>query len=131
MIPTYGLTHIALQVQDLDRSSRFYCTLFGAKEMYRTENFVQLQTPNAKDILVLEKADVGPNIPSGILHFGFRLIKPVAIEILIQEVKHAGGQVKESGEFVQGEPYIFFYDPDGYEIEVWYELIPPALSSFN
>ncbi|MEO5583180.1 MAG: VOC family protein [Saprospiraceae bacterium] len=131
MIPTYGLTHIALQVQDLDRSSRFYCTLFGAKEMYRNEKIIQLQTPNTKDILVLEKAEKLADKRSGILHFGFRLMQPIAIEILIQEVNQVGGQVKESGEFVPGEPYIFFYDPDGYEIEVWFELIPPTLFSFN
>ena len=89
--------------------------------MYRNENFIQLQTPNTKDILVLEKVGERPNKPSGILHFGFRLINPIAIEILVQEVNHAGGQVKESGEFVPGEPYIFFYDPDGYEIEVRHE----------
>jgi hypothetical protein len=23
---------------------------------------------------------------------------------------------------VPGEPYVFFEDPDGYEVEVWYEL---------
>lgn len=26
------------------------------------------------------------------------------------------------GEFVPGEPYLFAADPDGYEVEVWYEL---------
>ena len=29
----------------------------------------------------------------------------------------------DKGEFVSGEPYIFFKDPDGYKIEVWYELV--------
>jgi catechol 2,3-dioxygenase-like lactoylglutathione lyase family enzyme len=96
MIPTYGLTHIALTVKDLDRASLFYQTLFGAKEMYRNENFIQLQTPNNQDILVLEKGETPLGKSSGILHFGFRLLQPLAIEILTQEVKNAGGQIKES-----------------------------------
>src|SRR5438128_1688326 len=31
--------------------------------------------------------------------------------------------VLSHGEFCHGEPYLFFRDPDGYEVEVWYE--PP------
>jgi hypothetical protein len=30
--------------------------------------------------------------------------------------------VLESGEFCPGEPYVFFEDPDGSQVEVWYEL---------
>ena len=30
------------------------------------------------------------------------------------------------GEFVPGEPYVFFSDPDGYEVEIWYELPTPV-----
>ena len=25
-----------------------------------------------------------------------------------------------------GEPYVFFTDPDGYEVEIWYELPTPV-----
>lgn len=42
-----------------------------------------------------------------------------------EKIIKAGGTIKEKGEFVPGSPYIFFYDPDGYEVEIWYELIPP------
>ena len=37
-------------------------------------------------------------------------------------VKAAGGTVFERGEFVPGEPYLFVSDPDGYIVELWYEL---------
>ncbi len=30
--------------------------------------------------------------------------------------------MKEHGEFVPGEPYVFAADPDGYIVELWYEL---------
>ena len=26
---------------------------------------------------------------------------------------------------VPGEPYVFFTDPDGYEVEIWYEIPTP------
>jgi catechol 2,3-dioxygenase-like lactoylglutathione lyase family enzyme len=35
-----------------------------------------------------------------------------------------GSEIIDKGEFVPGSPYIFFRDPDGYIIEVWYELLP-------
>jgi catechol 2,3-dioxygenase-like lactoylglutathione lyase family enzyme len=60
MVKTHGLTHIALAVQDAQRSSHFYQQVFGMVETYR-------------------------------------------------------------GEFCPGEPYVFFSDPDGYEVEIWYE----------
>jgi hypothetical protein len=41
-------------------------------------------------------------------------------------VTAAGGTVREHGEFVPGEPYLFALDPDGYELEIWYELPTPV-----
>ncbi len=131
MIETFGLTHIALEVIDLDRSLLFYQRVFGVQVMYRTDKFLQFQTPGAKDIIVLQKAGEVSHRNNGILHFGFRLVKLVEINVLMNEIKTAGGRIKEAGEFVKGEPYVFFYDPDGYEIEIWFENIPPELSFFN
>ena len=131
MIQTHGLTHIALKVTDLKRSCSFYQQVFGAGIMYETNQFIQIQTPGSKDIIVLEKADEVIHSSTGILHFGFRLVAPTNIETMIKDVKAAGGEIKESGYFIKEEPYLFFFDPDGYEIEVWYEKIPPELSSFN
>lgn len=123
MLETHGLTHIALKVADLERSSRFYRQLFGATEMYHEDTFIQLTTPGAHDIIVLEKGKPNPQT-GGLLHFGFRLKYKTDAPALIEEVEAAGGTVKEAGEFVPGEPYIFFLDPDGYEAEIWYERVP-------
>ena len=128
MIKTYGLTHIAISVQDIHRSSAFYENVFGAKKMYATDDFIQLQTPNSHDIIVLEKGEAKIRDNGGIKHFGFRLIDQAEIDLLISEIEKAGGTIKESGEFCPGEPYIFFYDPDGYEIEVWYEKSVPGFN---
>ena len=131
MVQTYGLTHIALRVKDLERSRLFYERIFDSKVMYQTDDFIQLQTPGSRDILVMEKSDDIPHNNNGIMHFGFRLKNRIDMEAFVVDVANAGGQIKEKGEFVPGEPYAFIYDPDGYEIEVWYEKIPPELSSFN
>ncbi len=130
MIKTLGLTHIALPVKDLKRSLIFYQKLFGVKEMYSYPDFIQVQTPGSKDIIVFEKQrNVSSNKKQ--FHFGFRLPKPVDLNPIIKKIKGAGGKFKETGEFVPGEPYVFFYDPDGYEIEIWFEKIPPSLKKFS
>ncbi|MCA1563395.1 MAG: VOC family protein [Acidobacteria bacterium] len=122
MVRTFGLTHIALAVRDVDRSSRFYQDVFGAIEVYRQEGFVQLQTPGARDVLVLEEDAARAGRVGGVAHFGFRLTAPDDIGTARQAVESAGGTVREQGEFVPGEPYLFAVDPDGYDVEIWYEL---------
>jgi catechol 2,3-dioxygenase-like lactoylglutathione lyase family enzyme len=131
MIKTFGLTHIALRVKDVKRSSIFYQKIFGVREMYRYPDFIQVQTPGSKDIIVFEKQKKKTVIRKNGFHFGFRLPKPAVLNPIIKKIKEAGGKIKETGEFVPGEPYVFFYDPDGYEIEIWFEKIPASLKSFK
>jgi catechol 2,3-dioxygenase-like lactoylglutathione lyase family enzyme len=126
MVRTRGLTHIALTVADLARSAQFYRELLGAIEVYRDTSFVQLQTPGAWDVIVLEQGKKHAGRSGGIAHFGFRLIDPADIDRAADAVVRAGGVVTEKGEFVPGEPYLFATDPDGYAIELWYELPTPV-----
>ena len=131
MIKTLGLTHIALPVKDVKRSAAFYKKVFGAREMYQDADFIQVQTPGSKDIIVFVKKNRSTGKITPGFHFGFRLPKPSGMKNIIQLIKKAGGKIKETGEFIPGEPYCFFYDPDGYEIEIWFENIPASLKSFN
>jgi predicted enzyme related to lactoylglutathione lyase len=127
MIKTLGLTHLALTVSDLERSFQFYHDVFGMLAVYREKKFIQAQTPGARDILVLEHGadDVGKS--GGIKHFGFRLVEARDIDRAATAIEKAGGKILRRGEFCPGEPYVFFTDPDGYEVEVWYELPTDSL----
>jgi catechol 2,3-dioxygenase-like lactoylglutathione lyase family enzyme len=60
-------------------------------------------------------------VAGGIIHFGFRLTRPEDIQSAVETVQRAGGTVTSRGEFAPGFPYAFVRDPDGYEIEIWYE----------
>jgi len=130
MIKTFGLTHIALKVKDVERSSNFYNQVFGVREMYHTEDFVQVQTPGSHDIIVFEQKQEDKG-KAGIVHFGFRLVNCEDLEEVINTAEKAGGKVKERGEFSPGEPYVFLYDPDGNEVEIWYEKLGTEHSDFN
>jgi catechol 2,3-dioxygenase-like lactoylglutathione lyase family enzyme len=127
VIKTYGLTHVALAVKDARRAARFYRQLFGAIEVYRGDRFVQVQTPGTRDAIVFEERDADKvGASGGIAHIGFRLQRAVDAKAAARAVSRAGGTVIAQGEFCPGEPYVFARDPDGYEIEIWFELPTPV-----
>jgi predicted enzyme related to lactoylglutathione lyase len=124
---TYGLTHLAISVQDVSRTKKFYHDIFGMETMYDQQGFIQMTTPGCHDILVFEEnKNSAQGKTGGIAHFGFRLKEAKDIDEMIKKVISAGGQIIDKGEFVEGSPYVFFKDPDGYEVEIWYELLPTS-----
>lgn len=121
-IKTHGLTHVALAVRDPRRSAAFYRAIFGVVTVYESDDFVQVQTPGTRDVIVFERKPREAGKRGGIVHFGFRLQKPKDIGHALEAIAAAGGKIREHGEFIPGEPYVFFFDPDGYEVEIWYEI---------
>lgn len=121
MIKTFGLTHISLAVRDPERSLRFYTEAFGVKEYFRDEGSIQAIGPAGKEIFAFEHEPEYAGKTGGIRHFGFRLTTPDDIDTAIGTVEAAGGKLLRRGEFSPGYPYAYVSDPDGYEIEIWYE----------
>jgi len=129
MIKTHGLTLIALNVRDPDNSLQFYGKVFGVVEVYRSKGFLHAQTPGTRDIIVFQKGEKNLGKSGGIEHFGFRMVSDKDLDLAIQTIERAGGKILKSGEFVPGEPYLSFRDPDGYEVEVAFELPTPIDAS--
>ncbi len=121
MVKTFGLTHIALAVRDPERSAAFYGAVFDCVATYRDDHMIQVETPGCKDVIVFERARKNVGKIGGIIHFGFRLRKAVDIDALVRAAKKAGGKLLRRGRFKPGFPYAYVRDPDGYEIEIWYE----------
>ncbi|MEM8766087.1 MAG: VOC family protein [Pseudomonadota bacterium] len=120
MIKTHGLSHLNLEVSDPDRSLRFYEALFGVEEYFRDETSIQVLGPGPHDVLAFVKSDRA-GTRGGLSHFGFRLTDPADLDDALREAEAAGAEILRSGEFEAGYPYLYILDPDGYEIEIWYE----------
>src|SRR5260370_28870777 len=99
MVKTHGLSHVALSVVDLDRSLAFYHSVFGVREYFRNESTVQVLGPGQFDVLAFEKRPSGAGIPGGIIHFGFRLIKPEDLDFAIAALESAGAAIISPGPF--------------------------------
>jgi catechol 2,3-dioxygenase-like lactoylglutathione lyase family enzyme len=121
MIKTHGLSHVALAVADPERSLRFYRDVFGVREYFRDDLTIQVLGPGRHDIIAFERRSNGVGAAGGIIHFGFRLVSPEDIDKAVSAVLAAGGTLTSRGEFAPGLPYAFVRDPDGYEIELWFE----------
>ena len=120
MIETHGLNHISLSVRDPERSLNFYRQLFAVREYYRDENSIQVLGPGAHDVIAFERRS-SHGKAGGIDHFGFRLKNPEDMERALGEIEAAGARILRQGEFAPGLPYVYFEDPDGYTIELWFE----------
>ena len=121
MVRTYGLTHINLAVRDAQRSLRFYGQVFGVEEYGRSGGLVHAKTPGCQDVITFDEHASGAGESRGIVHFGFRLVSPGDIDTAVDEAERAGGKLLRRGEFSPGYPYAYVADPDGYEVEIWYE----------
>ena len=122
MLKTEGLYHIHLIVRDLDRSLRFYETVFGLEEQFRAgPRMVFLSTPGSQDLITLNgdpaEAELA-GVNGGVGHFGFKLAEGSDLDAAIAEVEAAGGKLVERGEHAPGHPFAYVTDPDGYLIEL-------------
>jgi catechol 2,3-dioxygenase-like lactoylglutathione lyase family enzyme len=121
MVDSFGLAHISLAVRDPQRSLDFYAQVFGVREYFRDAGQIQVKGPGPHDVLAFERQPASAGTPGGIQHFGFRLKRPDDMPQAVADVLRAGGTILRQGEFGPGLPFAYVADPDGYEIEIWYE----------
>jgi catechol 2,3-dioxygenase-like lactoylglutathione lyase family enzyme len=120
MIKTHGLSHINLEVADPEASLRFYSELFGVKEYFRDDESIQVLGPGPNDVLAFVRSSKAGRA-GGISHFGFRLTSAADMDGAVEAATRAGARILRQGKFGPGLPFLFILDPDGYEIEIWYE----------
>src|SRR3989441_13193594 len=121
MAETYGLTLFSLASRDVDTALRFSEQFYGLRGDGRGDGLDHTQASGRHNIVTFAEAPTTAGLSGGVAHFGFRFVDPGDIDRAIAEVEHAGGRLLRRGEFAPGLPYAYVADPDGYEIEIWFE----------
>ena len=76
MVNTYGLSHIALSVADLDRSLAFYVAVFGVREYVRNDSSVQVLGPGPHDVIAFEKRPESAGVPGALFTSALDRLRP-------------------------------------------------------
>lgn len=113
MLKVKGLSHLQINVTNLERSLRFYRDTLGLAERMRTGPYVLLSAPNGDFVSLSEAAPVGA---PGLGHFGIHL-EASDIDSAIRALEAGGGKLV-SGNQYPGFPSARIADPDGYVIEI-------------
>jgi catechol 2,3-dioxygenase-like lactoylglutathione lyase family enzyme len=118
------LRRLALAVRDPDRSARFYSALFGFRPVRRSPDGVLMLAGPDGFSLALGATDAAVTLPP-FLHFGFCAACPAVVEAHRAEV--AGRGVEIVAEWDEpGRVSFKCRDPDGYVVEVAWELTPAS-----
>ncbi|MCH8206733.1 MAG: VOC family protein [Chloroflexi bacterium] len=120
------LGHIVLRVRDLDRSERFYADVLGLQVTTRMPGaMVFLSAGEASHELAL--MPVGPDAPGpdpsrvGLYHFAWEMESFEDLRKLYAELKEKEVEIGGIGDHGISLG-VYFFDPDGNEIEAFYEL---------
>jgi catechol 2,3-dioxygenase len=112
-----GIDHLNLQVSDLDRALRFYCEVLGMEKAFEElPDAVFLKAGN--DLLTLAQTR-GP-VCTERFHFGFLVRSADEMARWEQWLAERGLRIEDRREEPAGGG-IYFRDPDGYLLEIYYE----------
>jgi catechol 2,3-dioxygenase-like lactoylglutathione lyase family enzyme len=120
-IRPYGSTNISLSSTQPRRSAEFYAAVLDEYAVDHDNDFVQIQAPGAEDVTIFQGTEKSIGRLGALAHFGFRSRSPEHVNAAAAAVKANGGEIVEQGALVDGEPYLFARDLDGYLFEIWYE----------
>ena len=136
MIRLTGLGHVLLRVLDLERSKKFYTEVLGFRVLEEDPEhggvFLALDGQShaidlfaAKDVEAARRQTPGVR---GLGHVAFRVGSEAALRDAYTTLGAHGVEITRSIDHVS-QKSIYFLDPDGNTIEIYYEH-PDALAMF-
>lgn len=135
MIKIERVAHVVIKVRDMERSLDFYTRVLGLKVMGSIDPMVKFLS-TGRDHHELGLAQLGPDAPNsvfyqiGMEHFAFKLsneedLREAYDTLLAENVEIAytinHGVAKS----------VYFYDPDGNQLEVYVDNTPEEVDSFE
>jgi catechol-2,3-dioxygenase len=122
---TNSRIHMGMAVRDLERSSAFYCTLFGQSPTKTRPRYAKFEVAEPPVNLTLNEVSgaTGPNNP--VSHFGIQLKSTAAVGQVAARLKEAGMEtvVEENVTCCYAlQTKVWATDPDGNKCEVYVVL---------
>ena len=127
MVRPKRLGHLVLRVRDLDRSEQFYTDVLGLEVTSKLEGRMVFLSAEGDASHELALVSVGAGAPGpeasrvGLYHFAWEMGSFDDLRQMYRELRDKDVQVGGIGDHGISMG-VYFFDPDGNEIEVFYEL---------
>ena len=127
MVKPRQLGHIVLRVRDLDRSKQFYTDVLGLEVTAQREGRMVFMSAGDEASHELALMPVGPDAPGpepdrvGLYHFAWQMDSFDDLKKLYEQMKQKGVRIGGVGDHGISLG-VYFFDPDGNEIEAFYEM---------
>ena len=127
MVKPRQLGHIVLRVRDLDRSKQFYTDVLGLEVTAQREGQIVFMSAVSEASHELALMPVGPDAPGpepdrvGLYHFAWQMDSFDDLKKLYEQMKQKGVRIGGVGDHGISLG-VYFFDPDGNEIEAFYEM---------
>jgi len=136
MIRLKEIGHVLLRVLDLERSKKFYSEVLGFQVLEEDPEhggvFMALEgQSHAIDLFQVQDPEAAQRqVPGvrGLGHIAFRVESEAALKNAYATLREHGVEITRAIDHVS-QKSVYFHDPDGNTLEVYYEL-PEALEIF-
>ncbi len=127
MVKPKRLGHLVLRVRDIEQSTRFYTETLDLRVTGRLHGRMVFLSASGDSSHQLALISVGPQAPGpeedrvGLYHFAWEMESLDELRALYAHLKNKGVKIGGTGDhgIALG---VYFFDPDGNEIEAFYEL---------
>ena len=127
MVTPKQLGHLVIRVRDIEKSERFYSDILGLTVMNKRPGEMTFMSANTGMSHELALVPVGEGAPGpeegrvGLFHFAWEMESLEDLRKLYAVIKKNGVPVERVGDHGISLG-VYFTDPDGNEIEAYYEV---------